>query len=375
MNVPDVYVRVSYRGLRRPALAVATLVVAALLTATGAARADTTFGGDPTQALNRTLTCQAGVHPSNVGAPSCLWTWISRSAGGDAVPFPTIGGSGTITGVTLPAMPNPGPMQAVVLTRSVTAGSIRSEPSYACCQVKSISPIFTVPADRIATVPLDLRVAATEAANLSEPGDTSSADSVALSVLSPTASLPLLYTGSTSSSIDGNLTYFPAPTATSSEFVQPTSTLGYQLLARFSYEPSPRSAGAGPGKATSGPSAAGGVKVSGRVFRPTANGKTLILGRVLNPPAVSTKQTLTNGGAHASAAAAKVKPILGNGKTTVPSGKSAPLKLTLNSKARAKLAKGHNLKATLTIVATNAQGESQTVARTVTVKPAQLAKK
>ncbi len=61
--------------------------------------------------------------------------------------------------------------------------------------------------------------------------------------------------------------------------------------------------------------------------------------------------------------------VLGKGKTTVPAGKSAPIRLTLNSKARAKLAKGHPLKATLTIVATNAQGESQTVTKSVTVKP------
>ncbi len=53
----------------------------------------------------------------------------------------------------------------------------------------------------------------------------------------------------------------------------------------------------------------------------------------------------------------------------MPAGKSAPLKLTLNSKARAKLDKVRPVKATLTIVATNAQGESQTVTRSVTVKP------
>ena len=51
------------------------------------------------------------------------------------------------------------------------------------------------------------------------------------------------------------------------------------------------------------------------------------------------------------------------------SGKSAALKLTLNSKGRARLKKGKPLKATLTVVATNAQGESGTLTRSVTIKP------
>jgi hypothetical protein len=71
----------------------------------------------------------------------------------------------------------------------------------------------------------------------------------------------------------------------------------------------------------------------------------------------------------ASRAGAAKPVVLGSGKTTVPSGKTAPLKLGLNKKGLAKLAKKHSLKAILTMVATNSQGESQTVTRTVTVKP------
>jgi hypothetical protein len=112
------------------------------------------------------------------------------------------------------------------------------------------------------------------------------------------------------------------------------------------------------------------VKLRGHVFRPGADGRTLILGRLFNPPAVTTKQTLTTGGAHATVAAANATVVLGRGKTKAPSGKSTPLKLTLGSKARAALSKSDALKATLTIVATNPQGESQTVTKAVTVKPA-----
>ena len=64
---------------------------------------------------------------------------------------------------------------------------------------------------------------------------------------------------------------------------------------------------------------------------------------------------------------------MGTAKTTIPNGKTVPLKLKLNGKkGRTALARrGHSLTATLTVVATNPQGESQTVKRTVTVKPAQ----
>ncbi len=59
----------------------------------------------------------------------------------------------------------------------------------------------------------------------------------------------------------------------------------------------------------------------------------------------------------------------------MPSGKTAALKLVLDKKGLAKLAKKHSLKATLTIVATNSQGESQTVTKSVTVKSARPKKK
>ena len=51
------------------------------------------------------------------------------------------------------------------------------------------------------------------------------------------------------------------------------------------------------------------------------------------------------------------------------------LRLKLNGKARAILKRKHRLKATLTVLAANAQGESQTTTRTVVIKSAAHRKK
>ena len=61
-----------------------------------------------------------------------------------------------------------------------------------------------------------------------------------------------------------------------------------------------------------------------------------------------------------------IKEIVAFGKLSARI-KSAPLKLGLNAKGRALLGKRGKVKATLTIVATNSQGEAQTVTKSVTV--------
>ena len=166
-----------------------------------------------------------------------MWFWVHVGVGSDFVPFPTAGGSGVITSVTLPAMTNPGPMQVVVLT-----GELRStgDPAHAesiCCQVKQIGPTFTVPANQVTTVPQNLAVSAQKEANVSIPGETSLGDIAAISVLSETASVPLKYTGPNAGDFDS--VYLPAPTATNGEFIQPGDPPGYQLLARFNLGATP----------------------------------------------------------------------------------------------------------------------------------------
>jgi hypothetical protein len=360
------------------------LVACAFLVAAGPASADTPFGGNPNQPITPGLTCEQSASYILAGwhAPTCLWFWSHVGVGSDIVPLPVTGGSAVITGVTLPAMPNPGTMQVVILTAALSATKEPGKPEFVCCQVKTLGPTFTVPANAVTTVPQNLAVSATEEANLSLPGDTSFGDIAALSFLTPGASLPLRYTGQ---SVDGASAYMPAPTATSGEFNVMDDPSGFELMAQFTLGATPTAAPApAPVVPTPGPAAKGGVKLGGNTFRPGGDGKTLALGKATNPPTAATTQTLTlparparpgtarPAAARASAARGKPKKpvVLGKGKTTVPAGKSAPLKLTLNSKARAKLAKGHPLKATLTIVATNSQDESQTVTRTVTVKPA-----
>jgi hypothetical protein len=341
------------------------------------ARADTPFGGDPTQAVTPGLSCQGGAPPYFGGASSCMWFWSHIGVGTDFAPIPVTGGSGVITSVTMPAMPNPGSMQVVVLTAALSATNIPSKPQFICCQVKQIGPTFTVPANQVMTVPQNLAVSATKEANLSNPGETSFGDIVAISVLSPTASLPLRYTGSTSlNSSDGgdvNSAYFPAPTATNGEFVQPTDPGGYQLLARFNLgsTPAPAPAPAAPAGAN------GGLKLAKKPLQVGPNGKTVAFGQATNPPTAGTTQTLTAPAAARASRAGKAKKpvVLGKGKTTVPAGKTVGIKLNLNGKARARLKKKGSLKATLTVVAANPQGETQTTTRSVTIKRAAPKKK
>jgi hypothetical protein len=366
-------VRIRVRDLGLRVLAVLS-VAAGCLAAAASAGADTPFGGDPTQAVTPGLACEAGAPPYFFGASTCLWTWTRQGVGSDIAPLPVTGGTGTVTSVTLPAMANPGPMQAVVLTAALQASSNPAIPNYLCCQVKAISPTFTVPANQVTTVPLSLAVSSTAEANLSNPGETSFGDEMAISVLSPSASLPIKYTGATAlNSADGgdlDNAYFPAPTSTNQEFMTPTDPGGYQLLARFNLAGAPVAGPAPALAATPGPAAKGGVKLGGTTFRPGANGKTLTLGKATNPPTATTTQTLTlpTAGAARAGGKAKVPLVLGRGKTTVPAGKSAPLKLGLNAKGRAKLARRGKMKATLTIVATNPQGEAQILTRSVTLK-------
>jgi hypothetical protein len=372
---------------RRALLALA-LIATAFLVAAGTASADTPFGGNPNGAITPGATCESGGPPYFHGAPTCTWWWqrISNAgSGSDIVPLPVGGGTGVITSVTLPAMPHPGTMQVVVLTAALSATNEPSKPQFICCQIKTLGPTFTVPANQVTTVPQSLAVSASKEANLSNPGETSFGDIVAISVLTPGASIPVRQTENSNIAAGGDAgsAYFPAPTATSGEFTQATDPAGYEMMAQFTLGATPVAAPAPAPAPTPGPAPKTGLKLGGNTFQPGGDGKTLGLGKATNPPTAATTQTLTLPGgaarpgfARASAAGrAKAPVVLGKGKTTVPTGKSAALKLTLNSKARAKLAKGHPLKATLTIVATNAQGESQTVTKTVTVKPPKPKKK
>jgi hypothetical protein len=363
-------VRICVRDLGLRVLAVLS-VAAACLGGAVSASADTPFGGNPNGAVTPGLTCENSAGPYFHGAPTCTWWWSHTGAGTDFAPLPIAGGTATLTSVTLPAMADPGTMQVVILTSALSATNEPSRPQFICCQVKTLGPTFTVPANQVTTVPQRLAVSASKVANLSVPGETSFGDIAALSVLTPGASLPLRETGqtpiTTPSSFDVDEAYFPAPTATNSEYTQGVDPSGFELMAQFNLGAAP--APAPVPIAAPGPGAKGGVKLGGTTFRPGANGKTLTLGKATNPPTAATTQTLTLPTAGASRAGGKPKKrvVLGSGKTTVPAGKSAALKLGLNAKGRAKLAKRGGLKATLTIVATNSQGESQTVTKSVTV--------
>ncbi len=370
----------SHRRRATTFLAAFAVTVVLALCLSGGASADTAFGGDPAQAVTPELSCAFGAPPYFAGGSSCTWTWSNLGIGSDIVPFPPSGGSGTITSVTLPAMPNPGPMQVVVLTAGLAAGTSPSQPDYVCCQVKEIGPTFTIPANQVTTVPQSLAVSATEEADLSVPGDTSFGDEMAISVLSPSASLPVRYTGAASiggpGGFDGALAHFPALTQASGEFLQMVDPVGYQLLARFTLGSGP---GQGGGEAAANEGAAGGLDLRKGALRTAPNGRTVALGKATNPPTARTTQTLTAPAARPAARSSRKggkKPtVLGHGSTKVPIGKTVGLKLRLNGKGRAVLRRKHKLKATLTIIATNVQGQKQTVTERVTIKPAKRKKR
>jgi hypothetical protein len=357
-------------------------VLAALLAGPAGAAADTPFGGNPQNPVTPGVTCEnaAVSFVPSWRAPTCTWYWSHLGVGSDIVPLPVTGGSATITGVTLPAMANPGTMQVVILTAALSATNEPSRPQFICCQVKTIGPSFTVPANQVATVPQNLAVSATKEANLEHPGETSFGDIAAISVLTPGASLPLRYTGKTSLNStdggDGDSAYFPAVTAPNGEFREPTDPAGFEMNVQFTLGTTPAPAPApGPAPAPAVPGGATGLKLNKGADRVGADGKTVGFGTAANPPTAATTQTLTlptGRAARASAAGKKPKKpvVLGAGKTTIAAGKTAPIALKLNGKARAILRKKHKLTATLTIVATNTAGQSETKTSQVTIKPA-----
>jgi hypothetical protein len=362
-------------------IAAGMFVGAALLLAPAAATADVQFGSDPSQPITPTVNC---------GGFTCTLFWSNPSVGTDLVPIPVTGGSGTVTSVTLPAMPNPGTMQAVVLGTALSAGSEPSKPDFICCQVKALSPTFTVPANQVTTVPLALRVSATEGANLSKPGDTAFEDAMAISVLTPGATAPLRETGAKDpfgpGGFDGLQYWSPALTQPSGEYNSKyTPAYGIQLLARFNLvldgaaTPGPvPTAPVAPTAPTKGPAAATGLKLNRGADRVGADGKTVSLGTATNPPTTQTSQQLllpTNPTARAAAAGKGAKKpgkptVLGSGKTKIAAGRSAALSVKLNGKGKTLLKKQGRLNATLRVVAVNAQGETQTKTSQVTIKPA-----
>ena len=274
------------------------LVASACLVAAGTASADTPFGGNPAGAVTPGVTCENSGAPYFLGAPTCTWWWSHAGVGSDFAPLPVTGGTATITSVTLPAMPNPGTMQVVILTAALSATNEPSKPQFICCQVKTLGPTFTVPANQVTTVPQSLAVFASKEANLEHPGETSFGDIAAISVLTPGASLPLRYTGQTAinspSAFEVDEVYFPAPTATSGEFHQGVDPAGFEVMAQYSLGGTPVAPTPAPAPApTPGPAAKTGVKLGGKAFHPGADGKTLGLGKATNPPTAATTQTLT----------------------------------------------------------------------------------
>jgi hypothetical protein len=380
---------------RSPRAAMSTLAWATLLCCalamglSSVAHADTTFGGDPTLAADATVTdgwgsggealgCAYGEPFPELGTPTipppgqkpnntCTWTWLGSSVGGpsDNVPFGAAGGSGTVTAVTLPAMPDPGPMQVVVFTGTVVIpqSSESGQTDFACCRVKEISPSFTVPADQIATVPLSLPVAATAA--VTKTGETQTTDILGVSMLGTTgASMPLHFTANPG---DYDLVTYPARSVTDPNIETMGETSEYELLAQFHLgstpEPTPTPTPAPTPKPSPATSPAKGLKLAKALIF-SGKGNAVVLGKATDPPTASTTQKLT--GVLPGASKKKSKAItVASGKTKIATGKSAGMKVTLTKAALGALAERGVLKVKETIVAESPGGVAQTVSHTL----------
>jgi hypothetical protein len=126
-------------------------------------------------------------------------------------------------------------------------------------------------------------------------------------------------------------------------------------------------------------SPAGGVKL-GKTIGVPAGARRVSLGTATNPPTAATRQRLTATpralGAAASAKKKKARrKTIGTGKTTVKAGKTSSIRISLSRTARSRLAHGHKVKGTLTVVATGTTGAHTTVTRAVTLKPKKRKKK
>jgi hypothetical protein len=343
----------------------ATAASLALLTAlfAGVARADTTFGGNP-QGTPTPVSCGQIVS----GAPSCTFFWYGNgTSAGDFVPFGPPGGTGVLKSVTLPALAHPGQIQVDVLTATAFINSAGKAES-ACCSVKEISSAFTVPANQVTTVPLNLAVSSTP--NVYNPGETQKSDIIAVSVLDGTSSVPVRETGAEREYVRAS---FPAVSATTETIREFPEGFGIEMMASFTYgppqalpvaplpTPAPTVPAPAPAAPPAPPTPLTGLALAKHPLSADKTGRTVVLGKATNPPTTGTTQTLTGiiptSHRHAAHAAAKAKPVvLGRGKTVVPTGKSAPLTVTLTAAARRALKAGAKLKATEKVVATGPGG-------------------
>jgi hypothetical protein len=382
------------RTLRTAAAAVACAAVLAPGVASGQDFGFRTTATPP----NVSFTCGTGVpnlrYPvllgllpqfqPGTGTSSCTWTSVG-TGGSLYVP-----GTGTVTAVQLPPLQAPGPMQVVVLrtVREITTDP--GHPDLACCLVRALSQPFTVPPNTPSNVPVNLpvQVDTQQAVN---PGDQQGADLLALSALSPSGQLPLLDLGDDNAAYASSV-YYPAPTEPVTEFVQPGNLGGYVLLMSASWTPAtgvqtpvapgvaqtPAAGGGGQtpggGGATPGGGGAGGG--GGATQNPTVNGLTLLptglvtgngvgIGRAANPPTARTSQVVT---LNLGAARAARMTVLARGATKIPKGGTGRLTAHLTRAGKALLKKKKTIRATMTIVAVDAAGHSQTVSRPITLK-------
>lgn len=209
--------------------AVAALVALTLLLALApAARAATaTFGANLARPADSPFTCTN--NPSNLFQvpTTCSGQSINLATGEST--FPPVG-EGVVTAVRIRVGPVTGPMQIVVEQALRKDNPIEpGKPTYACCSVTAMSPVFTPAANAITTVPVNLRVRQ----DITPDQNGIYVDQhLALSVLSPNVPIP--------AALDGNSSYglwFPAWQAVGEQRAGAAGNVGLMVLINADWDP------------------------------------------------------------------------------------------------------------------------------------------
>jgi hypothetical protein len=220
------------------------LILAAFACATGYALAPTAaaipFGADLNRPATSTVDCTilpSGTFGFPTNVPNCTWTALGR-LGDFSEGLNVPAGRGTITAVRVRVGPTTGPMQAIVF-RSLRDPNSTAQP--VCCQVQSLSTVFTPAPNAVTTVQVNFPVVNDRVV---EPGLLALRfDTLALSVLALGVPIPAHNTGNFDPlTAQGGLGFYPAFSRLGEERVGPAGLAGYQLLVQGEWVPTPEGA-------------------------------------------------------------------------------------------------------------------------------------
>lgn len=399
------------------------VLVLALLALAAPAQASVTLGADLSRPANAPFTCAtlpAGTWLMPIGATSC--TYYTTSA--QMYPPKEVnivpqdgGGYGVITKVRVKTGAVSGPMQ-VVTFRSMRQSQSTGDPG--CCWPQYASPVFEPPADSVYELPTQLPVMNDTLLEtyLPMPGTTlpigpntdpygglheastglqgiQNYDQIALSILSPTATIPAEYDGSPEAL--GGM-FWPNLSSTDMRILGLTATgngsavAGVHLLLQAVWEPDVDRDGLGDetqdqqiGAGTQTPPAGGGadapvtvsdVKAPALTLKPAKTPLRDLRRRGLGVTVtcdegctLAARLLMARPLAHRLGLAAAAKPLaVGRGSASLSAAGKATLRIALTKRTRTALARVRSVRLTLEIVATDTKGNAAKRTRQLTFR-------